>query len=100
MFAFELIETVTVVLAPAASVPDAPDNVSQLCVFAAVQLMPVPPVFIRVYVCELGENGPPRFPALFKPVAGVTDNVPAVLCTVTVTVSVAVFSARSVTVKV
>ena len=95
-----MIETVTVVSAPALRLPLVLDTVVQFCVFAAVQLMPVPPVFIRVYVCELGENGPPRFPALFKPVAGVTDNVPAVLCTVTVTVSVAVFSARSVTVKV
>ena len=44
-----LIETVTVAVAPAASVPETADKVVQVCVFAAVQSMGDPPVFCRPY---------------------------------------------------
>jgi hypothetical protein len=40
-----LIEAVTVVLAPAARVPEAADKVTQPCVLEAVQLRADPPVF-------------------------------------------------------
>ena len=52
-------ETVTVVLAPGASVPDAELRVTQLWVLTAVQSMEVTPPFVRVYSREEGENGPP-----------------------------------------
>jgi len=41
-------ERVTVVEAPAASVPLALDSETQACVFAAVQLIACPPVFVSV----------------------------------------------------
>src|SRR5512135_2264172 len=43
-----LIVTVTVVVAPAASVPLTIDNATQFCPFVTVQLMDVPPVFCNV----------------------------------------------------
>jgi hypothetical protein len=48
LFALLLIDTVTVAVAPATSVPLAADNVTQDCVFDAVQSREVPPMFWRV----------------------------------------------------
>jgi hypothetical protein len=43
-----LIETVTVVLAPAARVPPAAESVTQLCALVAVQLREEPPELVSV----------------------------------------------------
>lgn len=48
VLATELTDAVTVVLAPAASVPEVAESVVQLCVLLAVQLMEVCPVFLSV----------------------------------------------------
>ena len=79
-FATAFIETVTVVFAPAARVPDALDKVVHVCVFTAVQLMLVIPVFVKVKVIVSGENGPPNGPVVVNPPAGATTNVPVWFC--------------------
>jgi hypothetical protein len=48
LFALLLIETVTVVVAFAASVPLVEERVVQVCVLEAVQLREAPPVFCSV----------------------------------------------------
>ena len=48
LFAPALIETVTVVLAPAANVPLAVESVTQLCALVAVQLSDEPPELVSV----------------------------------------------------
>jgi hypothetical protein len=48
LLAWELMETVTVVLAPAANVPLLSDKLTQFWLFPAVQLNEEPPVFERV----------------------------------------------------
>ena len=48
LLALLLMDAMTVVVAPAAKVPLAVERLTQLCPFAAVQLIEVPPVFWRV----------------------------------------------------
>ena len=67
--------TVTVAVAPAASVPLPDDKVTHVCVFAAVQAIEVPPVFVSVYDTLDGVNGPPTVPDEVRPPA-VTDREP------------------------
>jgi hypothetical protein len=83
-----LIDTVTLSVAPAASVPPADDSVTHVCVFDAVQLIEVPPVFVNVYCWLDGLNGPPGAPEEDMPPAGVTDIAPAAAFTVMLTVAV------------
>ena len=52
----------SVVLAPAASVPPVLEMSSHAAVFAAVQLTEAMPEFVMVYVRLFGANGPPRYP--------------------------------------
>src|SRR5512134_1241968 len=79
-----LIDAVTVVFAPAASVPPADDSVTHDCTFDAVQLIDVPPVFVNVYCWLDGLNGPPGAPVEERPPAGVTDIAPGAGAAVTV----------------
>ena len=76
LFAPLLIDTYTVVLAPAAKLPLVGDTVYQLP-FDAVQLINAPPVFWSVYVVLVGLKAPPCVPDDEKFVVGVTDKVPA-----------------------
>jgi len=71
-----LIDTVTLSVAPAASVPPADDSVTHVCVFDPVQLIEVPPVFVNVYCWLDGLNGPPGAPEEDMPPAGDTDSAP------------------------
>jgi hypothetical protein len=80
-----LIDAVTVVDAPAASVPPVDDRVTHDCVFPAVQLSEAPPVFVTVYAWLDGLNGPPNGPVEVRPPAGVTDRGPATAAALTVT---------------
>jgi hypothetical protein len=81
-----LIDAVTVVFAPAASVPPVADKVTHDCAFDAVQSIGEPPVFVIVYDRLDGVNGPPAVPDEVNPPAGVTvigpDTDPAVTVTV------------------
>ena len=71
-----LIDTVTVVVPPTASVPDAADRLTQDLVAAAVQFREAVPVFVSVYTTLDGVNGPPTTPEELSPVAGSTASVP------------------------
>jgi hypothetical protein len=84
VFAPALIDAVTVVVAPAASVPLAADKVTHVCVFDAVQLIEAVPVFVSVYAWLDGVNGPPNVPVEVMPPAGDTDSGPATDAAVTV----------------
>jgi hypothetical protein len=79
-----LIETVTVAVAPAASVPPVADKVTHDCTFDAVQLIEAVPVFVSVYAWLDGVNGPPNVPVEVRPPAGVTDSGPATFAALTV----------------
>jgi hypothetical protein len=72
------IDAVTVAVAPAASVPPADDKVTHVCVFAAVQVIDVPPVFVSVYDALDGVNGPPTVPEDVRLPAD-NDNAPGVM---------------------
>jgi len=86
LFAPALIDAVTVVAAPAASVPPVADNVTHVCVFAAVQFIGALPVFVTVYDWLAGVNGPPAVPEEVRPPAGDTVSGPATDAAVTVMV--------------
>jgi len=77
LFAPAPIDTVTVVFAPAASVPPVADKVTHDATFVAVQFIEAVPVFVTVYVTLEGVNGPPAAPDEVRPPAGDTDNAPA-----------------------
>jgi hypothetical protein len=79
-----LIDAVTVVVAPAASVPPVADKVTQVCPFDAVQFIEAVPVFVSVYAWLDGVNGPPNVPVDVRPPAGVTVSGPATAGAVTV----------------
>ena len=83
-----MIVTVTVAVPPAASVPPADDKVTHVCVFAAVQLIAVPPGFVSVYDKADGLNGPPAVPEEDRPPAAATDREPDVAFTVRLTARV------------
>src|ERR1043166_1980086 len=74
--------TATLVEAPGLSAPLPADNATQVCDFAAVQLIATPPVFCSVYVWFVGVKGPPFVPEDVSPAAGDTDSIPG--CGVTV----------------
>jgi hypothetical protein len=78
------IDAVTVVFAPAASVPPAADNVTHDATFVAVQFIGEAPVFVTVYVTLGGVNGPPAVPDEVRPPAGVTVIGPATFVAFTV----------------
>jgi hypothetical protein len=79
-----LIDAVTVVFAPAASVPPAADKVTHDATFDAVQFMEAAPVFVSVYDWLDGVNGPPAVPDEVRPPAGVTVSGPATFPALTV----------------
>jgi hypothetical protein len=81
-----LIDAVTVVFAPAASVPPAADKVTHDATFDAVQFIGAVPVFVTVYDWLDGVNGPPAVPDEVRPPAGVTVIGPAVDAAATVMV--------------
>src|SRR5512139_2996820 len=64
--------TVTVVVAPGSSVPEAGDSVSQAPVAVAVHASAEPPAFSNVYAAVAGSKGPPSSPSATKPTDGVT----------------------------
>ena len=72
--AFVLILAVTLVLAPALSVPLVAESVSQLAVLLAVQASAPAPVLLNVYTWLLELNGPPTGPLAVSPEAGLTEN--------------------------
>ena len=81
LFALLLIDTVTVVLVPAAKLPPVDDSVTHDCVLPAVQTsegLPALPVFVNVYETLGGLNGPPTGPEEVRPPVGETDNAPVV----------------------
>lgn len=65
-------ETVTVVLAPLARVPEVALRLTQLDEFPAVHCIVPELVFCNVYWTDAGENGPPISPLDASPPAGVT----------------------------
>ena len=65
-------ETVTVVLAPPANVPEVALRLTQLAVFPAVHWIVFAPVFCRVYWIDVGEKGPPLTPLAVSSPADVT----------------------------
>ena len=73
-------ETVTVVLAPAAKVPEVALRLTQFFVLAALHWIALKPVFCKVYWMDAGVKGPPLTPLEFRPPADVTarvsDNAP------------------------
>ena len=75
MLASLLMETVTVVLAPAASVPLVEERLTQVCTFEAVQFIELPPVFCSVYPWLEGLKDPPWVPEEVRPSGGVTVRV-------------------------
>jgi hypothetical protein len=91
-FAFELIETVSVVLPPDESVPEVLDRVTQFTPtrWLAVQLMLVLPGLLRVYTMLDGENGPPTLPDEASPLDGETERDPPELVTVSTALLVVV----------
>jgi len=86
LFAPALIDAVTVVVAPAASVPPAADKVTHDATFVAVQFIGAVPVFVTVYDTLDGENGPPAVPDEVRPPGGVTVIGPAADAAATVMV--------------
>jgi hypothetical protein len=84
LFAPELIDTVTVAVAPAASVLPADDKVTHVCPFDAVQAIGAVPVFVSVYDTLDGVNGPPAVPVEVRPPAGDTVSGPATDAALTV----------------
>jgi hypothetical protein len=80
-----LTDAVTVVVAPAASVPPVDDRVTHVCPFDADQVIGAVPAFFSVYATLDGVNGPPTVPAEARPPAGVTDSGPATAAALTVT---------------
>jgi hypothetical protein len=77
LFAPVPIDAVTVVAAPAASVPPAADKVTHDCAFVADQFIGAVPVFVSVYDRIDGVNGPPAVPDEVRPPAGDTVSGPA-----------------------
>ena len=73
----ELIETVTAVLARAASDPLVADRLTQLWFLFAAQLRLALPLLVRVYVWLKGLNGPPGNPLEISPFVGLTESTPA-----------------------
>ena len=86
LFAPALIDAVTVVFAPAASVPPVADKVTHDCTFEAVQFIGAAPVFVTVYDWLAGVNGPPAVPEEVSPPAGDTVSGPATDAAATVMV--------------
>jgi hypothetical protein len=67
-----LIETVTLVLAPAANVPLVADRLTQVAVFVTNQSNAAVPLLVNVYTWLDGLNDPPIGPLEVSPVAGLT----------------------------
>ena len=86
----ELIETVTVVLAPPANVPLVAESVSQLAVLLAVQFMDEPPLLLSVYVWLIGLNGPPAVPLDVNPEDELTESEAVLTVVGSLAVSLAV----------
>ena len=86
----ELIETVTVVLAPPANVPLVAESVSQLAVLLAVQFMDAPPLLLNVYVWLIGLNDPPTVPLEVNPEDGVAESEAVLMVVGSLAVSFAV----------
>jgi len=82
-----LIDAVTVVLAPAASVPPVADKVTHDAAFDAVQFIGAVPVFASVYAWLDGVNGPPTVPDEVRAPAETVIG-PAVVAAATVMVKV------------
>jgi hypothetical protein len=84
LFAPAPIDTVTVVFAPAASVPPGDDKVTHDATFVAVQFIGAAPMFVTVYVTLDGVNGPPAVPDEVRPPAGDIVSGPATFVALTV----------------
>src|SRR5882672_10406042 len=68
-------ETVTRLVAPAASVPLLSERFSHAAVRPPAQLSELAPMFTSVGSCEVGLKGPPTGPVLVSPVAGETTRL-------------------------
>jgi len=84
VFAPELIDAVTVAVAPAASVPPVADKVTHDATFDAVQVIEAVPVFVSVYAWLTGVYVLPTVHDEVRLPAGVTVSGPATDAAVTV----------------